>query len=167
MLYNPKNPLQNHQTPSQLIAASSLSSYWDKPHKYLQKTKQKKQPRRATLFGFTLQCYSAGCSAGCCLTCWLTSFRAIPLPSTIADAKVFVPSRLQYFFTYQATLLFWYCGVTSGIKGRITACPTVSLLTIICWSAVRYLLSLVPPLLLCAGIVKSLRISMMMIFVGE
>ena len=162
---NPKKP--HHQTPSQLIATSSLSSYWDKPHKYLQKTKQKKQPRRATLFGFTLQCYSAGCSAGCCLTCWLTSFRAIPLPSTIADAKVFVPSRLQYFFTYQATLLFWYCGVTSGIKGRITACPTVSLLTIICWSAVRYLLSLVPPLLLCAGIVKSLRISMMMIFVGE
>lgn len=131
------------------------------------KQNKKKQPRRATLFGFTLRCYSAGCSAGCCLTCWLTSFRAIPLPSTIADAKVFVPSRLQYFFTYQATLLFWYCGVTSGIKGRITACPTVSLLTIICWSAVRYLLSLEPPLLLCAGIAKSLRISMMMIFVGE
>ena len=162
---NPKKP--HHQTPSQLIATSSLSSYWDKPHKYSQKAKQKKQPRRATLFGFTLQCYSAGCSAGCCLTCWLTSFRAIPLPSTIADAKVFVPSGLQYFFAYQITLLFWYCGVTSGIKGKITACPTVSLLTIICWSAVRYLLSLKPPLLLCAGIVKSLRISMMMIFVGE
>lgn len=177
---NPKKPHQ--QTPSQLIATSSLSSYWDKPHRYLQKIKQKKQPRRATLFGFTLQYYSAGCSAGCCLfagclfascsagcclTCWVTSFRAIPLPSTIAAAKVFEPSGLQYFFAYQITLLFWYCGVTSGVKGRITACPTVSLLTIICWSAVRYLLFLLPPLLLCVGIVKSLRISMMMIFVGE
>lgn len=37
---NPKKP--HHQTPSQLIATSSLSSYWDKPHKYLQKAKQKK-----------------------------------------------------------------------------------------------------------------------------
>lgn len=37
---NPKKPHQ--QTPSQLIATSSLSSYWDKPHKYLQKAKQKK-----------------------------------------------------------------------------------------------------------------------------
>lgn len=32
----------HHQTPSQLIATSSLSSYWDKPHKYSQKAKQKK-----------------------------------------------------------------------------------------------------------------------------
>lgn len=37
---NPKKPHQ--QTPSQLIATSSLSSYWDKPHEYLQKAKQKK-----------------------------------------------------------------------------------------------------------------------------
>ena len=127
MLYNPKKPLQNYQALSQLIATSSLSSYWDKPHRYLQKIKQKKAAPEGYFVWFHATMLFSGLFCG--LFCgWLFSGLLLNLLAnkfqgntfTVHDSgcKGFRAVRVAVFFRIPDNIAFLVLRSNVGDKGQ-------------------------------------------------
>lgn len=113
---NPKKP--HHQTPSQLIATSSLSSYWDKPHEYLQKAKQKKAVPEDYFVWFHATMLFCGLFSGLLLNLLANKFQGDTFTVHDSGCKGFRAVKVAVFFYIPSNIALLVLRSNVGNKGQ-------------------------------------------------